>query len=98
MMMAHERSLEIRKWLKERLTVKQVEDYLRDMDKDWEKHGVSAQWLDYYNQQFRSVMQPEDELWLYDSGPESWEDLCGETGLALVRAGQVINAIMFRMN
>lgn len=98
MEIARERSLEIQQWLTERLTVQQVEGQLREMDQDWEKHGVSSQWLYYYDQQFRSVMQPQDEIWLYDSGPESWENLCGEIGIALVRAGHVINVIMFRMN
>lgn len=98
MMASHERSLEIRNWLKERLTVQQVENYLMEMDKGWEKWGISAQWLIYFNQRFRSDLQPQDEIWLYDSGSESWAQLHRENGLALVRSGQVVNAIMFRMN
>lgn len=98
MMMSHERSLEIQNWLNEKLTVQEAEACLDAMDKDGEKWGISAQWLDYFNRHFRSVLQAQDELWLYDSGPDSWAELRGENGLALVRSGQVINAIIFRMN
>lgn len=31
-----------------------------------------------------------DQIWEYTSSPESWEDLCGEAGIALVRDGKVV--------
>ena len=39
-----------------------------------------------------------DELWEYDSGPESWEHLCGECGYALVREGTVFEVWLVAVN
>lgn len=39
-----------------------------------------------------------DELWWYDSPPETWEQLCGRAGWALVRAGRVIDVELVMMN
>lgn len=39
---------------------------------------------------FGRTMKPGDEIWLYSSPPESWENLCGRSGYALVREGEVI--------
>jgi hypothetical protein len=43
-------------------------------------------------------MLPGDELWHYDSDSEDWENLCGEMGFALVRAGKVVAFDMHLMN
>ena len=37
----------------------------------------------------RSHSTPGDELWYYDTGGDTWENLCGEDGFAIVRQGQV---------
>lgn len=39
---------------------------------------------------FLDGMEPGDELWFYCSPPKTWEQLCGRTGFAIVRGGQVI--------
>ena len=38
------------------------------------------------------------ELWFYNSDAESWENLCGECGFALVRDGRVIDAELWILN
>lgn len=46
----------------------------------------------------RLYVDPGDELWYFDNGPEKWKELCGRAGYAVVRDGIVIDAIMIRMN
>jgi uncharacterized protein (TIGR02996 family) len=43
-------------------------------------------------------MWPGDELWEYDTGGDTWENLCGEMGYAIVRGGKVVDFAMFMMN
>jgi hypothetical protein len=43
-------------------------------------------------------MRPGDELWEYDTGGETWANLCGEIGYAVVRCGKVFEFIMLMMN
>jgi hypothetical protein len=43
-------------------------------------------------------MQPGDELWEYDTGPERWAHLCGEMGYAIVRSGRVVDFTILMMN
>jgi len=39
-----------------------------------------------------------DELWKYDTGGDSLEDLGGECGYAVVREGEVIDFWLYQMN
>jgi len=43
-------------------------------------------------------MQEGDELWEYRSSEHSWEHLAGRAGIALVRRGEVVDAITTAMN
>jgi hypothetical protein len=43
-------------------------------------------------------MEPGDELWAFSSPPETWQHLCGRAGIALVRNGEVIEAMTTMMN
>ncbi len=54
---------------------------------------VASDWQDLLAQ-----MQVGDELWVYDSPQEDWEELMGSRGIALVRAGVVIDTLVLRMN
>jgi hypothetical protein len=40
----------------------------------------------------------EDQLWIYDTGEESWLHLHGEWGFAAVRDGKVKAFLMMAMN
>lgn len=42
--------------------------------------------------------EPGDQLWWYDTGGDSWENLRGEDGFAIVRNGNVIAFYMLEMN
>lgn len=76
---------EIQSWLKRRV---EVHEFLAQTHED--PTGIK-EWID-------SNMQSGDALWEYDTGPESWNDLCGEMGYAIVRSGKVIEFIMLMMN
>jgi uncharacterized protein (TIGR02996 family) len=43
-------------------------------------------------------LRPGDELWEYDSGGDSWANLHGEMGYAIVRNGKVVEFDMRMMN
>ena len=60
--------------------------------------GTTGGWLKYFRDNIVAEMQPGDELWLYDTGSESWANLTGERGLAHIRCGRVIELIMEAMN
>ena len=46
----------------------------------------------------KARMLPGDEVWYFESGPESWRQLAGREGYALVRDGDVIEALVTGMN
>ncbi len=47
---------------------------------------------------FKAAMLPGDELWTFSSPPESWVDLAGRAGIALVRKDVPIRTIVTKMN
>jgi hypothetical protein len=46
----------------------------------------------------KSKMQEGDELWYFCSPPESWQHLAGRAGIAIVRAGQIVDSFVTQMN
>jgi len=98
-MLPGERAREVRRWLRERVTLEQAEARYADLEQaTLQLMGTTGGWLDYFREQIAAEMQPGDELWLYDTGAEAWAHLHGERGLALVRDGQVVGLIMECMN
>jgi uncharacterized protein (TIGR02996 family) len=57
--------------------------------------GPTVRWL---REWIEANMRPGDELWEYNTGGDSWENLCGEMGSALVRAGRVVEFKMLANN
>ena len=49
-------------------------------------------------EEFKAAMAPGDELWTFSSPPESWADLAGRAGIALVRKDVPIRTIVTKMN
>ena len=45
-----------------------------------------------------NIAEVGDELWWYCSPAETWKDLCGRAGWALVRAGNVVDSTLELMN
>lgn len=52
-----------------------------------------AQW-----EELKAAMIPGDEIWTFASSPESWSDLAGRAGVALVRGGVPIKVLTTAMN
>jgi hypothetical protein len=46
----------------------------------------------------KAAMQPGDELWTFASPPDSWQDLAGRAGIAVVHDGTPIQVIVTSMN
>ena len=46
----------------------------------------------------KAAMLPGDEIWTFASSPESWRDLAGRAGVALVRNGVPIKVVTTAMN
>jgi hypothetical protein len=55
--------------------------------------GLNAEW-----EALKARMQPGDELWTFASSPQSWRDLAGRAGIALVCNGQIIERLVTMMN
>ena len=49
-------------------------------------------------EELKAAMIPGDEIWTFTSPPESWRDLAGRAGVALVRAGVPIKVVTTAMN
>ena len=49
-------------------------------------------------EQLKARMMDDDELWEYCSPPETWNALAGRQGVALVRSGDVVFAIVTIMS
>lgn len=48
--------------------------------------------------ELRAKAIPGDEVWYFSSPTESWENLCGRDGYALVRAGEIVDFIVDTMS
>ena len=49
-------------------------------------------------EELKAAMRPGDELWTFASPAQSWQDLAGRAGVALVRDGTPITVITTSMN
>ena len=49
-------------------------------------------------EELKRDMLPGDEIWAFSSPPDSWADLAGRAGIALVRKGIPIRTIVTAMN
>jgi hypothetical protein len=59
-------------------------DASKPVDRDWERIKIR--------------MLPEDELWTFSSSADSWAQLAGRMGIALVRNGRAIKHAVTLMN
>ncbi len=88
------KSREVRQWLRERITLEQAEERYTRFDEGCHGVGFPTDFLANFRKDVAAEMQPNDELWLYDSGPESWAHKHGQRGLALVRNGEVVKVML----
>jgi hypothetical protein len=92
-------------WLKERLQTTDVNELfkrellnlgLSDSDRhELLSKGPSPTWLDKWRQ-FIPQMLPGYELWSFESPPETWANLAGAAGYAIVRSGRIIASLSSR--
>ena len=45
-----------------------------------------------------AAIKPGDELWTFMSPPDSWKNLAGRAGIALVRDGKPVSILVTFMN
>ena len=87
-----------KKWLKKKTTVEKAEQAHLVTDKRLGPKPVPFGFINARWEQLKATMRPGDELWEFESPSESWEDLAGRAGLRIMRGGQIIDAIITRMN
>ncbi len=85
-------------WLLQKLTVQEAEA----------KHAVQHPQLGpdpvpfgFMNSQWQSMlakMLEGDELWEFSSPPETWENMMGRAGIALIRDGRIVDWIITVVN
>ncbi len=98
-MFSDERISEIQSWLTHQKTLPDVEAFLKtEDDAIVARTGCSGDLIGTFDEYIRRHLISGDEIWLYDTGPESWQNLAGENGIALVRNGRVISFMMLGMN
>ncbi len=85
-------------WLTRKLTVEEAE--AENLVSD-ERLGLTPVPFGYCNSEWRNLraqIQPGDELWEFTSPAESWAQLFGRAGIALIREGEVVDSITTMMN
>jgi hypothetical protein len=75
-------------WLDVPVSVEQL-----DADYGAPTSGLHAKW-----EKLKGEMQPGDKLMRFVSSADSWKNLAGRAGIALVRDGKVIDAFVTMMN
>jgi len=92
-------------WLKERLQTSDVQELSKrelirlglsdSVFRELVARGPSPEWLEKWRA-FISQMGAGDELWFFESPPETWAGIAGVAGYALVRAGRIIDTVATR--
>jgi hypothetical protein len=77
-------------WLQKRVTPQQAEAAHMVSSPKLGPRPVPFGFAHYMWRAVREMMIDGDELWDYRSSPESWANLAGRAGIALVRQGRVI--------
>lgn len=84
-------------WLRKRITVEEAQQQsykLDDLGPDPVPFGYSyGKWG-----VMKEMMKAGDELWIFSSPSESWANLAGRAGIALVRKGRVIASMVNLLN
>lgn len=93
--------------------LEEPEEPIKDViPKDWLGTAVSVQDAEEDNmvggvpfgelsdewEEFKSAMIEGDSVWGFCSPPDSWQNLAGRAGYALLRNGSVVKCITVRMN
>jgi hypothetical protein len=90
----------LKEWLTHRIAVKEVESGNIVQGTQQTNSGLSTL-SPFYSQGYEDLfakMNPGDELWKFSSPRGSWACLAGRAGVALVRKGEVVDAVITIMN
>jgi hypothetical protein len=92
-----DRSLYPTEWLTKRITIEEAERRNLPSKEDRERSFELRKPFGYENARWESLkarMLPGDELWIFESPVESWQNLAGRAGIALMRDGRMIGALV----
>jgi hypothetical protein len=87
-----------RDWLQCKLTIEEAEAKNMVFDS---RLGRKRVLFSFENAEWKALigqMLDGDELWEFVSPENTWQNLCGRAGIALVRDGEVIYVLITRMN
>ena len=69
---------------------------------EWEaEHLLEGVPFGYCNREWellKAKMEPGDEIWFWSTDEESWKQMMGWEGMALVRHGEIIDFFVTAMN
>ena len=87
-----------KEWLQLKLTVREAEDKHMVHHRNLSRKGVpfgfqNSEWMELLIEMIEG-----DELWEFCSPEETWRNLCGREGIALVRDEKIIRLIVTRLN
>ena len=80
-------------WLRQKVTVQEAEAMNLVINEKWPQ-GLPFGYLSSGWQELLHKKQDGDEIWTYGSSEESWANLMGQEGIALVRNGEIIDALI----
>lgn len=92
----HARTREIQSWLRRRLAIAEFSTGKLLWETPLTLRSTSG--LEPDLPWATDQMRPGDELWEYNTGGDTWANLCGEMGYAIVRGGRVVEFVMAMMN
>ena len=89
-------------WLDKKISVAEAEaEHPGIRDERVQRFPDAAKPFGFRNKAWEAIkaaMQPGDELWTFSSPADSWQHLAGRAGVALVRDGNPIEALVTVMN
>jgi hypothetical protein len=88
----------LKEWLTRRLTVDDAEAAHSVQDERLGPDPVPFGFINHRWRQLLARMTPGDELWEFSSSPESWANMAGRSGIALVRQGEIVDSIITALN
>jgi hypothetical protein len=85
-------------WLQRRVSVEEAEQQNMILD---DRLGPKAVPFGFMNEEWKAFvaqMVEGDELWEFTSPADTWQNLCGQKGIAIVRNGEVLSSLVTEMN
>lgn len=77
-------------WLTERVSIEEVEAAHAVRHARLGPDPVAFGFQHEQWERMKRDLQPGDELWEFCSPPDTWQNLCGRKGIAIVRDGTIV--------